>query len=77
MLFVDDIFHPALTINTWIVIQKMLPQGPENSVSFHQDWAAYRNGFGYLPILSNYWLGLEAVYSLVSTGQYQLNVEVS
>jgi len=43
------------------------------SVSFNQNWAAYRDGFGN----DNYWLGLEKVYRLVQLGSVTLRVEVN
>ena len=69
-------YHSAWIINSWIVILSKVPLG-ESPVSFAQDWITYRNGFGDLVASSNYWLGNEVMYSLTSTGQYQLSVEVT
>ena len=63
---------PLLTINGWIVMQRKVIGG---SVSFAQNWAEYRDGFGS-PTGDNYWLGLEKVYRLVQLGSVRLRVEV-
>jgi hypothetical protein len=68
--------RPVLSVNSWIIIQNKVPQG-ESSVSFNQTWLAYRNGFGDLTMTSNYWIGNEVIYGLVSTGNYKLRVEVN
>jgi len=61
---------PLLTISNWILMQRKVTGG---SVSFNQNWAAYRDGFGN----DNYWLGLEKVYRLVQLGSVTLRVEVN
>jgi len=64
---------PLLTINGWIVMDRNVGGG---SVSFNQDWAAYRDGFGSAAGNDNYWLGLDKVYRLVQMGNVTLRVEV-
>ena len=49
---------------------------PEGSVSFNQNWAAYRDGFGPATGNDNYWLGLDKVYYLVQLGSVRLRVQV-
>jgi len=45
-------------------------------MSFNQNWAAYRDGFGSAAGNDNYWLGLDKVYRLVQMGGVRLRVEV-
>jgi len=63
---------PLLTINRWILMQRQVTGG---SVSFDQNWAAYRDGFGSATD-NNYWLGLDKVYRLMQLGSANLRVEV-
>ena len=65
---------PLLTINGWIVMDRNVGGG---SVSFNQDWAAYRDGFGSAAGNDKYWLGLDKVYRLVQLGGVTLRVEVT
>ena len=46
------------------------------SVSFNQNWAEYRDGFGTAQGNDNYWLGLEKVYRLLQFGNVRLRIEV-
>ena len=64
---------PLLTINGWILIQRKVPGG---SVSFDQNWAEYRDGFGSAAGNDNYWLGLGKVYRLMQMDSVRLRVEV-
>ena len=64
---------PLLTINGWILVQRKVTGG---SVSFTQNWAEYRDGFGSAAVNDNYWLGLEHVYRLIQLGSATLRVEV-
>ena len=64
---------PLLTINGWILMQRKVIGG---SVSFNQNWAAYRDGFGSATGNDNYWLGLDKVYRLMQLGSVTLRVEV-
>ena len=68
--------RPILSVNSWIIMQNKVPYG-QSSTSFYTNWIAYRNGFGDLTMTSNYWIGNEIIYGLVSTGQYKLKVEVT
>ena len=64
---------PLLTINNWILMLRKVTGG---SVSFNQNWAAYRDGFGSATGNDNYWLGLDKVYRLMQLGSVRLRVEV-
>ena len=64
---------PLLTINGWILMQRKVMGG---SVTFNQDWAAYRDGFGSAAGNDNYWLGFDKVYRLMQLGSVTLRVEV-
>jgi len=64
---------PLLTINGWIVMQRMVTGG---SVSFYQYIAAYRDGFGSATGNDNYWLGLNKIYLLTEPGSATLRIEV-
>ena len=64
---------PLLTINGWILMHRQVTGG---SLSFNQNWAAYRDGFGSATGNDNYWLGLDKVYSLMQLGSTTLRVEV-
>ena len=64
---------PLLTIDGWILMQRKVMEG---SVSFDQNWAEYRDGFGSAAGNDNYWLGLEKIYRLVQQGSTRLRVEV-
>jgi len=61
-----------LTVNGWILMQRKVAAG---SLSFDQNWAAYRDGFGSATD-DNYWLELEKVYRLVQLGSLRLRIEV-
>ena len=64
---------PLLTIKGWILMQRKVTGG---SVSFNQNWAEYRNGFGSASGNDNYWLGLDKIYRLVQLGNVRLRIEV-
>jgi len=64
---------PLLTVNGWILMQRKVIGG---SVSFAQNWAEYRDGFGSAADNDNYWLGLDKVYRLVQLDSARLRVEV-
>jgi len=65
---------PLLTINGWILMQKKVTG---SSVSFTQNWAEYRDGFGSAAGNDNYWLGLDKVYRLLHLwSRVTLRVEV-
>jgi len=71
----DTLRPPVLSVNSWIIIQNKVLFG-SSSTSFRQPWIAYRNGIGDLTMESNYWIGNEILYGLVSSGSYQVRVEV-
>jgi len=62
-----------MTTNGWILMQRKVTGG---SVSFNQNWAEYRDGFGSAAGNDNYWLGLDKVYRLMQMGGVRLRVEV-
>ena len=64
---------PLLTVNGWILMQRKVTGG---SLSFYQNWAEYRDGFGAAAGDDNYWLGLEKIYRLMQMGSTRLRVEV-
>ena len=64
---------PLLTVNGWILMQRKVTGG---SVSFNQNWAEYRDGFGSAAGNDNYWLGLDKVHRLMQMGSARLRVEV-
>ena len=64
---------PLLTINGWILMQRKVTGG---SMSFDQNWAEYRDGFGSAAGNDNYWLGLDKVYRLTQQGSSKLRVKV-
>ena len=47
-----------------------------SSVTFNQNWTAYRDGFRSATGNDNYWLGLDKVYRLMQLGSVRLRVEV-
>ena len=54
----------------WTVIQKRL----NGLVGFYCDWDKYKRGFGNLN--GEFWLGLDNIHRLASSGQYKLRVEL-
>ena len=64
---------PILTIHGWILMQSRVVGG---SVSFNQNWAAYRDGFGSVTGTDNYWLGLGKVYCFLQRGHASLSIQV-
>ena len=67
---------PVAVVSRWIMIQNKVASGSQ-TVSFSQNWDAYRDGFGSPVLDDNYWIGLELIYRLVSNGvQLKLRVEV-
>ena len=63
---------PLLTINNWILMHRKVIGG---SVTFTQNWAKYRDGFGSTTD-DNYWLGLGKIYRLEQLGNLRLRIEV-
>jgi len=64
---------PLLNVNGWILMHRKVTGG---SVSFGQNWAKYRNGFGSATDNDNYWLGLIKIYRLLQFGALRLRIEV-
>ena len=54
----------------WTVFQKRL----DGSVDFYRDWADYQRGFGDLN--GEYWLGLDKINRLTSSGLNMLRVDL-
>ena len=54
----------------WTVFQKRL----DGSVDFYREWAEYKRGFGSLN--GEFWLGLEKINRLTSSGQHKLRVDL-
>jgi len=63
----------CVVIESWILIQRGNMSG---TVSFDQDWAAYRDGFGHRRGVDNYWRGLAEIWSLCTHLGCRLKVEV-
>lgn len=56
----------------WIVIQRRI----DGDVDFHnKGWTDYRNGFG--DYFRDYWMGLEKIHHITSSGSYELYVGFS
>ena len=54
----------------WLVFQKRL----DGSVDFYRDWSEYKRGFGSLT--GEFWLGLDNIHRLTSSGKYKLRVDL-
>ena len=54
----------------WLVFQKRL----DGSVGFYRGWTEYKRGFGNLT--SEFWLGLDEIHRLTSSGRYKLRVDL-
>ena len=54
----------------WLVFQKRL----NGSVDFYRGWAEYKHGFGNLT--GEFWLGLDKLHRLTSSGKYKLHVDL-
>ena len=54
----------------WIVIQR---NRKDSSVSFIRNWKEYENGFGDLS--TDFWYGLEAIYALTKSSQWEMRVD--
>ncbi|XP_071177653.1 ryncolin-4-like [Mytilus edulis] len=54
----------------WTVIQRRL----DGSTNFYRGWTAYEEGFGNLT--HNFWLGNAKIHKIVTTGNYQLRVDL-
>ncbi|KAL9961155.1 hypothetical protein ACROYT_G030048 [Oculina patagonica] len=66
-----DVFCDQTTAGGgWTVFQKR----QDGSVDFYRGWADYKRGFGNLT--GEFWLGLEKIHRLTSSGQYKLRVDL-
>ncbi|VDI64954.1 Hypothetical predicted protein [Mytilus galloprovincialis] len=54
----------------WTVIQSRL----DGSTNFYKGWTTYEDGFGNLE--HEFWLGNAKIHEIVSTGEYELRVEL-
>ncbi|GFS04239.1 ficolin-1 [Elysia marginata] len=54
----------------WIVIQRR----STGDVDFYRDWVTYKKGFGALH--TDFWLGLENIHAITSSGKYELRVDL-
>ena len=54
----------------WLVFQKRL----DGSVDFYRGWTEYKSGFGSLT--GEFWLGLDKIHRLTSSGRYKLRVDL-
>ena len=66
-----DVFCDQTTAGGgWLVFQKRL----DGSVDFYRGWAEYKRGFGSLT--GEFWLGLDEIHHLTSSGSYTLRVDL-
>ena len=66
-----DVFCDQTTAGGgWTVFQKRL----NGSVDFYRVWADYKRGFGNLNF--EFWLGLDKIHHLTSSGKYKLRVDL-
>ena len=61
---------PVMSVFGWIIFQ----QRADNTFDWELPWATYVAGFGSID--SNFWLGLENLYRLISADSYRLRIEV-
>ena len=66
-----DVFCDQTTAGGgWTVFQKRL----NGSVDFYLGWTEYEHGFGNLN--GEFWLGLDKIHRLTSSGNYKLRVDL-
>ena len=66
-----DVFCDQTTAGGgWLVLQKRL----DGSVNFYRDWTYYKRGFGSL--IGEFWLGLDKIHRLTSSGKYKIRVDL-
>ena len=54
---------------------QVIQQRVDALVDFNRNWTQYENGFGDL--LGNFWLGLQNMYTLTTSGTYKAIFEVT
>ena len=54
----------------WLVFQKRL----DGSVDFYRGWVEYKRGFGSMT--GEFWLGLDEIHRLTSSGTHKLRVDL-
>ena len=66
-----DVFCDQTTAGGgWSVFQKRM----DGSVDFYRGWAEYKRGFGNLN--GEFWLGLDKIHRMTSSGGYKLRVDL-
>lgn len=55
----------------WLVIQQRV----DLTLNFRRNWTEYRNGFGVVGKSQDFWLGLESIHQITTSGEYELAVE--
>ena len=66
-----DVFCDQTTAGGgWLVFQKRM----DGSVDFYLGWAEYKRGFGNLN--GEFWLGLDKIHRMTSSGGYKLRVDL-
>ena len=63
---------PVISVASWIVIQQRLDDS--NAFDFNLTWPDYKSGFGVYN--RNFWIGLDNINQLVSSGNYMLRFEL-
>jgi len=61
----------VISINDWIVF---MTRDIASGFNWNQSWTDYKQGFGSIG-WEDYWMGLEAVHLLTTSGSYRLRVE--
>lgn len=56
----------------WLVIQ----QRTDGSVSFIRTWKEYQDGFGTVGESNEFWLGLDSLHLITSSGDFELIIEL-
>ena len=68
---VFDVFCDQTTTGGgWLEFQKRL----DGSVDFHRGWYDYKHGFGNLS--GEFWLGLDNIHRLTTSGSYKLRIDL-
>jgi ficolin len=62
--------HQYLVLSEWILIQQRVT----TTFNWNLTWSSYKAGFGSPD--SDYWLGLETMHQLTTSGSYQLRLEL-